>query len=747
MSTFPLIDQIFANLPRGEEAARPLTLLGVPGSNPRWLVPEHGRALGATLANWSPYRHSSRAWWQLIRKANQCAVLGALPGVHRYRAHGCVDWRALGWREAEPPQIAVYVGTAGPTRKAILHLVDRRSGRCEAIVKVAIGAGAKNAILREAETLIALAEEGFDASPRLLSVDRERGVSVQQYVVGRCASRKLKPEYLEMLRSLLLPGKQTSLTAHVNAWEAAIERVDDRSRRDLLQRALEKMEEDRALPACWVHGDFAPWNIRERQGLLPMLIDWEDAERGGLPLHDAYHFLHMQDFLFGSKPQLHSGELAAFGASLNLSREQRRKLELAHLVKAYLHSLSRNHARSEFLLKTLARAVHESHAARRPRLGGVSAEEKHQQGKGAARHREKLFDSVIAALNADDIPYCVLSGFEVDGVCDVDIVVAPEHRRYIPQLLFNAAHRAGASLVQAIQHETTATYFVMAGLRDGELSYLDIDCYTDYRRNGRTWLRADELIAARQKRGSFYVPSIKDEFTYYLVKKVLKRSIDHQQLGKLADLFIQRPRECRASMARFFPQQAHALESAILRQDLGWFEQQMPVLNRDLFGSRCVERPLQFCAAKLGEAARWARRVAQPTGVWLEIAGGLGIAEELAARLAPVFRRTAVIRAGTNPLKQLAGVVLGRVRSTLVISVDGNLSEGHAARRFMRPMTPEMKLPFQKTGQEEACGAVIRFLAGRMEKRMHLREVSNEDCEPSTRLAAEHVRLSAAGSR
>jgi len=115
--------------------------------------------------------------------------------------------------------------------------------------------------------------------------------------------------------------------------------------------------------------------------------------------------------------------------------------------------------------------------------------------------------------------------------------------------------------------------------------------------------------------------------------------------------------------------------------------------------------------------------------------------------LSPAFRRTAVLPTATRRLKKLACVVLGRVRSTLVISVNGNLAESHAARRFMRPVAPEMKLPSQKAGREEACAAILRFLAGRMEARMHLREVSPTDCEPSTRLASEHVRLSAAGSR
>ena len=61
-----------------------------------------------------------------------------------------------------------------------------------------------------------------------------------------------------------------------------------------------------------------------------------------------------------------------------------------------------------------------------------------------------------------------------------------------------AASAAGASLVQAIQHETTATYFILARADGGQLAYLDVDCYTDYRKDNRTWLLADEVIANRR---------------------------------------------------------------------------------------------------------------------------------------------------------------------------------------------------------------------------------------------------------
>ena len=70
------------------------------------------------------------------------------------------------------------------------------------------------------------------------------------------------------------------------------------------------------LPASWVHGDFAPWNIKCRRGQKLMLIDWEDAQRGGFPLHDYFHFLHMQDYLFGQRPAMHFAGVGSFAETI-----------------------------------------------------------------------------------------------------------------------------------------------------------------------------------------------------------------------------------------------------------------------------------------------------------------------------------------------------------------------------------------------------------------------------------------------
>ena len=77
------------------------------------------------------------------------------------------------------PVPVVYVGTPGVSRKAVIHLVHPASGTCDAIVKVPLTDAAQAAILREADVLATLADEGYTCAPRLLYVDQDRGVTTQ----------------------------------------------------------------------------------------------------------------------------------------------------------------------------------------------------------------------------------------------------------------------------------------------------------------------------------------------------------------------------------------------------------------------------------------------------------------------------------------------------------------------------------------------------------------------------------------
>jgi aminoglycoside phosphotransferase (APT) family kinase protein len=170
-------------------------------------------------------------------------------------------------------------------------------------------------------------------------VDRVRGISTQTFVEGRPGTRQFTPECWRLLHSLLLPGETTSLSVHAGQWAQEVERGSENS---VAVEAIHRLRDDTPLPACWEHGDFASWNVRRVSDERCALLDWEDANRNGLPLMDAYHFLHMQDFLFGGRPHMHADELRKGALGMGIAPKQARALERAYLVRTYLACVKRN---------------------------------------------------------------------------------------------------------------------------------------------------------------------------------------------------------------------------------------------------------------------------------------------------------------------------------------------------------------------------------------------------------------------
>lgn len=352
-------DQIFQQLCGGRGTAEAARYVAVPGNGlARWLLPAGSREIREVLGSWAPQRVWSRVAWTAVRAANQIGRVAEIPGASVLEIEGArgAEWASMGWRWGEPPIPVVYLGTPGPRRKAVVHLVERGSGRCKAVVKVPLTEEAKAAVRHEAEVLEALESEQYERSPRLLHVDWARGIATQTFVEGRPGARRLTAEFWWLLESLLLPGENTTLAAHAAKCAREIDREDEKTvERRLVAEALDELRDDSPLLACWEHGDFTPWNIKRAPDGRCALLDWEEAQRRGLPLQDAFHFLHMQDLLFEARPKLHAAEVCDNAIRMGIPPGQCRKLEVAYLVGAYLKCLKQgNHQRVQFLDSTLA---------------------------------------------------------------------------------------------------------------------------------------------------------------------------------------------------------------------------------------------------------------------------------------------------------------------------------------------------------------------------------------------------------
>ena len=669
--------------------------LSVPGEGtPRWLLPAWHHNVDPALACWSPYLWKSRAKWLAIRAAHRAGFLEALPNVTRVRLPGIesIDWRFLGWSGDSSPVPLVYVGTPGMSRKAVIHLVNPESGTCGAVVKAPLTQAAHSAILREADVLATLAEENYGCAPRLLYADDERGLATQTALNGRPGSRKLTAEHWALLRSLMLDGERTTIAGHTAEWQAQQSQVAE-CEADVMTAAWREVCDLDPLPACWVHGDFAPWNIRHLPDGRVVLLDWEAAQRSGLPLQDAFHFLHIQDYLFGARPAVHSAEVEPFARSIGLSREQVGKLEIAYLAHSYLQRQAAGEVEhAEYLLNTLRIALQERGRVRQPVIDFANRRPAHSAQIVAfpppSRARSDLFAAVIAQLNAAEVPYCVLSGHEKhteNCSSDVDFMFHPRDMHRIAPLLAQATREAGGRLIQVMPHETSACHFVIAKDDGSQIGYFDPDCTADYRKHGRLWLAAEKVLARRRRCRNLYVPAVPDEFTYYLIKKVLKQAVADFQLRRLRHLYQRDPANCRTEIEKFWSvSTVRAVERALMASDLGWLQSHLPALLTELQSSAPVEGLGRRVEQKFQDGIRILRRALHPTGMSVLVCDGdqeqrSAIADALAMQLSPAFRRTARVQldpefsgAPTSSFYFVIQIFAARIRSTLVVnSADG----------------------------------------------------------------------------
>lgn len=261
--------------------------------------------------------------------------------------------------------------------------------------------------------------------------------------------------------------------------------------------------------------------------------------------------------------------------------------------------------------------------------------------------RITLLSSVINVLNAEDVCYCLLSGYRQDSAeidSDVDFMIHPRDAGRMPWLLQTASNRAGALLVQALQHETTACYFVIAQQEGSVVNYLNPDCTLDYRTHARLRLRATDVLSRRRRFSNFFLPAFDDEFIYYLIKKVLKAHIDPIHLLRLRTLYRASPSLCRTRITQFWSANwACSIERALLHLDLEWFKAHLKGLHQELESAQRAEAVPSRIANLSRDVVRMVQRVLRPTGLSVSIRGGESqqratLADALVSLLRPAFR-------------------------------------------------------------------------------------------------------------
>ena len=262
------------------------------------MLPQRGGLTGTILKEWRPYGAAARAFWMGIRAAEQLGMAALLPRAGRALVPADAGTQFLtGIGIGESGGLpAILVGNSVSTRKLLVFL--QVGDECRPVVaKVPLTPVARVSIETEAAALRRL--DGNHRTPRLLHFSASHGATVQEYLTGRLGSRNCKPRYIRMLLEFVRRDEKLTLRDRAEGLAARLHAAEEYGRHAAaIDAALEYMDCDAHVDSALVHGDFAPWNIRELPDGACTLIDWELARWDGIALFDLCHFYYMQCLLF-----------------------------------------------------------------------------------------------------------------------------------------------------------------------------------------------------------------------------------------------------------------------------------------------------------------------------------------------------------------------------------------------------------------------------------------------------------------
>ncbi|HEX5539384.1 MAG TPA: hypothetical protein VFX01_06315 [Methylophilaceae bacterium] len=266
-----------------------------------------------------------------------------------------------------------------------------------------------------------------------------------------------------------------------------------------------------------------------------------------------------------------------------------------------------------------------------------------------------MFWQLIKSFESADMPYCILAGYDQYPqhiASDIDFMIPESWSDRLPAIIAGVAAATGAQLIQALTHETTATYYVLARLRGASIAYLHPDSSSDYRRSGRLWLHAETMLENRRRHPSgFWVPSAADAFVYYLIKKIDKGQLNASQAAELTARYAEDPQACTERLFELLPEdEAGLIHNAVVRPSAFdgrvWTQVQrnLPNLRQAMHMYSDALPWHSNLRQHLRDLRRVLRRCLQPTGLRIVFLGPDGsgkssVINQVSQQMAQAFRR------------------------------------------------------------------------------------------------------------
>ena len=175
--------------------------------------------------------------------------------------------------------------------------------------------------------------------------------------------------------------------------------------------------------------------------------------------------------------------------------------------------------------------------------------------------KEKMLRSFVEYAKYNKVKYAILGNiksYPEEIISDIDIVISKNDFDRINILVDSFCKEYDFQLCNILQHEVTGKYFVITKIdsKNQLITTLALDFCSDYMRQGRIILTADELlentIQIDQNHLKFNVCDAPKAFTYYFIKKIEKKSINDSQFGYLQNIWKTDKNNCLVHLSKIF---------------------------------------------------------------------------------------------------------------------------------------------------------------------------------------------------
>lgn len=251
-------------------------------------------------------------------------------------------------------------------------------------------------------------------------------------------------------------------------------------------------------------------------------------------------------------------------------------------------------------------------------------------------------------FNKKKIEYVWLHGYNNKKFGDIDIAVTDEVFNNIENIIISFCSLHNFQLLQVIQHEFCAKYFVLGKINNGSVEYLIPDICSHYVRNGRIFLKADELLNNRIFNGSFYHCSELIEAEYLFLKRNLKNSWNDSHFDNFKNIYTKNYNTLAKRLDKYLGRRLKTeFINSIEENNLNKLNSIVQRLRKSILLKTLLSNPLEYLLYEIFNLYRILKRIFKPTGLFIAVIGTDGsgkstVIKQLITDLAPGFRKIAL---------------------------------------------------------------------------------------------------------